>query len=62
MVRILRKCMAFFMCLIGLLLPWRLRIIYSEVLGWLFQFIYLNYVTLLNFIIKELKKAKMEDN
>ena len=60
MVKILRKCIAFIICGIGLMLPWRLRCLYSELLGWLTQFVYLNYVIILKLILKELAKAKAQ--
>ena len=50
--------MAFPLCLAGVLLPWRLRVIYSECMGWMVQFIYMNYIYTLKFILKELEKAK----
>ncbi|KKU13895.1 MAG: hypothetical protein UX17_C0006G0009 [Parcubacteria group bacterium GW2011_GWC2_45_7] len=49
-------------CSIGVLLPWRLRCIYSEALGWVAQFFYLNYFAILKFIVDELEKAKLEDS
>ncbi|MFC1698404.1 hypothetical protein ACFL1I_00400 [Candidatus Omnitrophota bacterium] len=55
----LRKAIAFVICSIGIILPLRLRIIYSEILGWITQFMYLNYVLILKFIIKELKKSEL---
>ncbi len=55
-----RKFFAFIYCGIGLLLPYKLRIIYVEGLGWITQFFYLTYVGILKFIISELEKAKLE--
>ncbi len=52
--------MAFVLCGIGLILPWKLRCIYIEILGWITQFIHLTYIVILKFIIKELEKAKAE--
>lgn len=49
-------------CSIGVLLPWRLRCIYSEALGWVAQFFYLNYFAILKFIVDELAKAKLVDS
>ncbi|MBT3583804.1 MAG: hypothetical protein HN509_02765 [Halobacteriovoraceae bacterium] len=43
-------------------MPWRLRILLSEVLGWITQFFYFTYFGILNFILKELKKAETEKN
>ena len=53
-----RKIAAFFLLSIGLILPWRLRCLYIEMLGWITQFFYLSYVVLLKFILDELKKAQ----
>jgi hypothetical protein len=60
LVRLFRKCLAFFICAIGVLLPWRARIIFSEILGWITQFIYLNYIVILKFIINELEKTEKQ--
>ncbi|MFH1619952.1 MAG: hypothetical protein ABIG11_08620, partial [bacterium] len=53
-----RRIMTFPLCLVGVMLPWRLRVIYSECLGWTAQFVYMNYIYTLKFILKELEKAK----
>jgi hypothetical protein len=58
MIKLFRKCLAFALCSFGLLLPWRLRCLYSEMLGWITQFFYLNYVIILRLILNELEKAK----
>lgn len=60
MVRFFRKSLAFLICTIGVVLPWRARIIFSEILGWMTQFIYLEYIVILRFIINELKKTETE--
>ena len=51
---------AFILLSIGLVLPWRLRCLYIERLGWVTQFFYFSYVIILKFIIKELQKAQFE--
>lgn len=51
---------AFILLSIGLVLPWRLRCLYIELLGWVTQFFYFSYVIILKFIIKELQKAQFE--
>ncbi|MBK24124.1 MAG: hypothetical protein CME70_09005 [Halobacteriovorax sp.] len=48
--------------LIGLILPWRLRILFSEFLGWVTQAIYFTYFGIFNFILSELRKAKEMEN
>lgn len=47
---------ALIICLIGVFLPHRLRIYYSELLGWVVQFVYMNYIYTLKFIIKKLNE------
>ncbi|MBP7795740.1 MAG: hypothetical protein KA059_03060 [Elusimicrobiales bacterium] len=56
MLIFVRKTIAFFICLFGVLLPFRARIIFSETLGWFVQVFYMGYVYTIRFIIKELKK------
>ncbi len=62
MARAIRKFMAFCICSTGVLLPNSLRCLFSEVLGWITQFIYFNYYTILKFIVKELKKAAEKES
>lgn len=59
-MRTARRILAFFICLAGVLLPWRLRVLYSEALGWLFQFVYMNYIYIIKFILREVGKASQE--
>jgi hypothetical protein len=56
----IERSIAFMICLLGVLLPWRLRVVFSEILGWMVQQIYYSYYGILNFILKELKKAEDE--
>jgi len=51
-----RTLIGFVICLIGILLPHRLRVIFSEALGWFLQVFYLAFYGTLNFLITELKK------
>ena len=48
------------LCVIGVLLPHRLRCWYSEFLGWCTQGVYFLYYGLLNFLLRELRKANPE--
>lgn len=41
-------------------MPWRLRVLYSEALGWLVQFVYMNYIYIIKFILRELEKAPQQ--
>lgn len=43
-----------------MLLPWRLRVIFAEGVGWIVQFFYLTYYGILNYLIKELHNAQPE--
>ena len=52
------KLYAFLVCLLAVLLPWRLRIVLSEILGWMTQAIYLSYYGIFSFILKQLKDEK----
>ncbi len=52
----MRTWLAFVICLIGLLLPWRLRVLYANMLGWVTQAVYWTYQFLLKIIIQSLKK------
>ncbi|MFA5260515.1 MAG: hypothetical protein WC450_04740 [Candidatus Omnitrophota bacterium] len=53
-----RKILAFIFLSIGILLPWKLRCLYVEFLGWITQALYFTYVVILKFIINELQKAR----
>ena len=54
------KAIGFFLCLFAVLLPWRLRILFAEFLGWLTQLIYYTYYCIFNYILRELRKADSE--
>ena len=58
MALVISKFIGFTICIISLLLPWRLRILFSELLGWFTQFIYYSYYGILNFLLKELKEEE----
>jgi len=51
-----RKALAFTICLIGALLPWRLRILYSELLGWIAQGYHYLFRSLVKLIVDEVRK------
>ncbi|TDP54167.1 hypothetical protein C8D79_1459 [Bacteriovorax stolpii] len=52
------RAIGYFICLLALILPWRLRVILSEILGWITQFVYFTYFGILNYILGEIRKAK----
>lgn len=43
---------AYLMCGISLILPHRIRVIFVEAIGWVVQFFFLLYSSLLSFILK----------
>ena len=55
------RVISFVICSFGIIFPFRLRILYSEILGWIFQFLYGSYYGLLNYILKELKEGERAD-
>lgn len=52
------RLIGFIICVLALFMPWRLRILFGEILGWITQFIYYTYFGILNYILAEIKKAK----
>ena len=50
----MRFFIGYVICLIGVLLPWRLRVVFSELLGWVMQALYFAYFSLLKFIVSSL--------
>jgi hypothetical protein len=54
------RVIGFIICSFAVLMPWRLRIIFSELLGWLVQSFYFTFYGILNYILNELKKAELE--
>ena len=56
----LGRWFAILVCCIALLMPCRLRMIFSEVLGWALQFLYFSYFGIFNYILKELQEEEQE--
>jgi len=54
----LGRAMAFLICCMGVLLPHRLRCLYSSFLGWCTQGVYFAYYGLVNFILRQLREAE----
>ena len=50
------RLIGFVVCAIGLILPHRLRIWFSELLGWIIQGMYFAYAGLINYLLRELRK------
>ena len=55
------RFIGFIICIFAVLLPWRIRIIFAEIVGWFVQIFYGVYYGLFNFMLKELRKAKLEN-
>jgi len=53
-----RKIIACMLLTIGLILPWKARCLYIELLGWCTQTLYYRYIVILKFILQELQKAQ----
>lgn len=56
----LSRLIGFFLCLFALLLPWRLRVLFSEFLGWIIQGLYYTYYGIFNYVLTELRKSELE--
>ncbi len=56
----MRRIIAFIICTIAVVLPYRLRTIFSEILGWIMQFLYLLYYVIFKCIIDNLVVDKKE--
>lgn len=54
----MKRILGFLICLIGVLLPWRARVIFSELLGWIAQAMTGAYFLLVKFIVKSLAGPK----
>ncbi|MFC1889583.1 hypothetical protein ACFL4G_07485 [Thermodesulfobacteriota bacterium] len=54
----MKRIFIFLFCLIALLLPWRLRIAYANVLAYVFQAIYWLVTSLTRTIVKGLEDGK----
>ena len=57
----MRRALAFFLCALGALLPLRLRVLYSEALGWFAQYYHYVFRSLVTFIVSEVEKDKKPD-
>ncbi|MCK9594779.1 MAG: hypothetical protein PHH68_07375 [Candidatus Omnitrophica bacterium] len=54
----MKRMLGLLICFIGVLLPWRARVIFSELLGWIAQAMTGAYFLLAKFIIKSLSGSK----
>ncbi len=56
----MRTWFSLLICLIGLVLPWRLRVWYANLLGWITQGAYRVYQAVMKILVKNLQKEKGE--
>jgi len=54
----MKRIIGFIICFFAIILPCRIRIIYSEILGWMAQLLYLLYFSIAKFIIKNFAGVK----
>lgn len=54
----MRREVAFFICLIAVLLPWRLRVWFANAIGWMAQGVYWIYMKIFKIIIRNLTPSK----
>lgn len=57
----MKRALAFLICLLGALLPFRLRVLYSEALGWIAQFFHVAVRSLVLFIVRQASAGDGED-
>jgi len=57
----MKKVFGFILCAIAVILPWRARIIFSELLGWLAQLFYFSYYFLVKVILSNLSSKESEN-
>ena len=56
----LSRALGFLICVIALMLPHRLRVWFSEFLGWITQGVYYAYYGLLNYLVANVKQTKTD--
>ncbi len=54
----MRSWFSLLICLIGLALPWRLRVWYANLLGWITQGAYRVYQAVMKILVDNLQKGK----
>lgn len=57
-----KQLAGFMICVVALCLPWRLRVLFAEALGWCFQAVYWLYWSSLRMLLKHLKPQQGPDN
>ena len=49
---------AFIVCILALMLPWRLRVMFANAMGWTAQGVYFLYYSLIKYLLKNLQGKK----
>jgi len=57
----MKRILIFVVCLFALLLPWRLRVLYSDAIGWFLQAVYWLRFSLLRTILRQLHPEKTRE-
>ncbi len=54
----MKRLLTLLVCLVGLILPWRLRVWYANALGWVTQGTYWVYQSVMRILVENLRKGK----
>ena len=57
---LIRRLLGIVICSIGVILPWRMRIWYAELLGWTVQAFYLLHYNMIKFMLHHLLPKEKE--
>jgi len=57
----MKRTLIFLACLLALFLPWRLRVLYAQFVGWILQGIYWLRFALVQAIVKGLRTEKANE-
>lgn len=55
------RILGLLLCLVAVALPWRLRVLYSEALGWVAQAYHSIFSSLLRFMLRHLREGEAWD-
>jgi len=54
----MKRWISLLVCLMGLALPWRLRVLYANLLGWIAQGAYRIYQAVMRVLVENLRQGK----
>lgn len=58
----IKRFFAVLICSIAVLLPWKLRCLFAETLGWIAQVFYVSYAKMFKFLAAQLQNEKGKKN